>query len=96
MATTAWVVKQKRREALVKKYAELRRQLEEAEELRRIGEAAARFQPDAVAQPLSIDGPFARRAAEVQNLADHASGIGAGRQDPRPQEGELVKPRRFE
>lgn len=26
MATTAWVVKQKRREALVKKYAELRRQ----------------------------------------------------------------------
>jgi small subunit ribosomal protein S14 len=27
MATTAWVVKQKRREALVKKYAELRRQL---------------------------------------------------------------------
>jgi small subunit ribosomal protein S14 len=27
MATTAWVVKQKRREALIKKYAELRRQL---------------------------------------------------------------------
>jgi small subunit ribosomal protein S14 len=27
MATTAWVMKQKRREALVKKYAELRRQL---------------------------------------------------------------------
>lgn len=27
MATTAWVVKQKRREALVKKYADLRRQL---------------------------------------------------------------------
>jgi small subunit ribosomal protein S14 len=27
MATTAWVVKQKRREALVKKYAETRRQL---------------------------------------------------------------------
>ena len=27
MATTAWVAKQKRREALVKKYAELRRQL---------------------------------------------------------------------
>ena len=27
MATTAWVVKQKRREALVKKYAEIRRQL---------------------------------------------------------------------
>ncbi len=27
MATTAWVVKQKRREALVKKYAEVRRQL---------------------------------------------------------------------
>jgi small subunit ribosomal protein S14 len=30
MATTAWVVKQKRREALVKKYAELRRQLKKA------------------------------------------------------------------
>jgi small subunit ribosomal protein S14 len=27
MATTAWVMKQKRREAIVKKYAELRRQL---------------------------------------------------------------------
>lgn len=27
MATTAWVVKQKRREELVKRYAELRRQL---------------------------------------------------------------------
>ncbi|HEX4054528.1 MAG TPA: 30S ribosomal protein S14 [Tepidisphaeraceae bacterium] len=27
MATTAWVTKQKRREALVKKYADLRRQL---------------------------------------------------------------------
>ncbi len=27
MATTAWVTKQKRREALTKKYAELRRQL---------------------------------------------------------------------
>ncbi|MDB5319000.1 MAG: ribosomal protein S14p/S29e family protein [Phycisphaerales bacterium] len=27
MATTAWIVKQKRREALVKKYADLRRQL---------------------------------------------------------------------
>jgi small subunit ribosomal protein S14 len=27
MPTTAWVVKQKRREALVKKYADLRRQL---------------------------------------------------------------------
>jgi small subunit ribosomal protein S14 len=27
MATTAWVAKQKRREALVKKYAEIRRQL---------------------------------------------------------------------
>lgn len=27
MATTAWVTKQKRRESLVKKYAELRRQL---------------------------------------------------------------------
>ena len=27
MATTAWVVKQKRREELVKKYAEIRRQL---------------------------------------------------------------------
>ena len=27
MATTAWVTKQKRREALVKKYAELRRKL---------------------------------------------------------------------
>lgn len=27
MATTAWVVKQKRRKALVKKYADLRRQL---------------------------------------------------------------------
>ncbi len=27
MATTAWVVKQKRREALVKKYADIRRQL---------------------------------------------------------------------
>jgi small subunit ribosomal protein S14 len=27
MATTAWVMKQKRREALVKSYAELRRQL---------------------------------------------------------------------
>ena len=27
MATTAWVVKQKRREALIKKYAEIRRQL---------------------------------------------------------------------
>jgi small subunit ribosomal protein S14 len=27
MATTAWVVKQKKREALVKKYADLRRQL---------------------------------------------------------------------
>jgi small subunit ribosomal protein S14 len=27
MATTAWVVKQKRREALVKKYADVRRQL---------------------------------------------------------------------
>jgi len=27
MATTAWVVKQKRREAIVKKYADLRRQL---------------------------------------------------------------------
>ena len=27
MATTAWVAKQKRREALVKKYADLRRQL---------------------------------------------------------------------
>ncbi|HEX8323735.1 MAG TPA: 30S ribosomal protein S14 [Tepidisphaeraceae bacterium] len=27
MATTAWVVKQQRREALVKKYADLRRQL---------------------------------------------------------------------
>ena len=27
MATTAWVVKQKRREALIKKYADIRRQL---------------------------------------------------------------------
>ena len=27
MATTAWVVKQKRREAIVKKYADIRRQL---------------------------------------------------------------------
>jgi len=27
MATTAWVVKQKRREAIVKKYADLRREL---------------------------------------------------------------------
>ena len=27
MATTAWVVKQKRREALVKKYADIRREL---------------------------------------------------------------------
>jgi small subunit ribosomal protein S14 len=27
MATTAWVVKQKRREALIKKYADVRRQL---------------------------------------------------------------------
>ena len=27
MATTAWVAKQKRREALIKKYAEIRRQL---------------------------------------------------------------------
>jgi small subunit ribosomal protein S14 len=27
MATTAWITKQKRREALVKKYAEVRRQL---------------------------------------------------------------------
>ena len=57
MATKAWIAKQKRREALVKKYADIRRQLKKEKNFAGAGQAAARFQPDALAQPLPAHRP---------------------------------------
>ena len=82
MATKAWIAKQKRREALVTQFADVRRQLKKEKNFAGAGEAAARQQPDAVAQPLSADRPLQGHAAEVQDLPHHAPRAGAGGQDP--------------
>ena len=61
MATKAWVAKQKRREALVKKYRRHSPAAEEGKELRGAGEAAARFEPDALATT-AVSSPAAAAA----------------------------------
>src|SRR5258706_11740617 len=64
----------------------------EAEELRGDRQAAARFQPHALAAALSDHRQLARKSAQVQSLAHHASRAGIGRADTRFEESKLVGP----
>ena len=90
MATKAWVAKQKRREALVAKFADVRRQLKKEKNFAALAKLPRDSQPDALAQPLPAHRPLQGHAAEVQDLPHHAPRAGAGGQDPGTEEGELV------
>src|SRR5258706_13300734 len=63
---------------------------EKTEELRGHRQAAARLEPDALAFALSDHRPLARKSAQVQSLAHHASRAGVGRADPRIEESNVV------
>jgi hypothetical protein len=78
MATTAWINKQKKREAMVKKYAD------------GAGQAPARFQPDAIAHAVRDHRAVPWRAPQVQGLAHHAAGTGECRANPGTEESKLV------
>src|ERR1700722_16221301 len=63
---------------------------QEGKELCRAGEIAARQQPHTQPHALSAHGPIARGGVEVKDQQDHASGAGAGGEDSRAAQGELV------
>src|SRR5437660_10127236 len=65
---------------------------QKTEELRGHRQAAARLQPDALAAALSDHWPLARKSAQVQGLAHHASRAGIGRADTRAEKSKLVGP----
>ena len=79
MATKAWVNKQKRREALVKKYADVRRQLKKEKNYAALAKLPRDSSPTRSHNRCQFTGRVARRAAEVQGLPHHAPRAGAGR-----------------
>jgi hypothetical protein len=92
MATTAWIVKQKRREALVKKYADIRRQLKKEKNYAALAKLPRDSSPTRSHNRCQLTGRS--RAAKVQGLPHHAPRAGPGRKDSRDEEGKLVRRRR--
>ena len=90
MATKAWISKQKRREALVTRFAEVRRKLKKEKNYAALANLPRDSSPTRSRRRCQLTGRSHGDAAQVQGLADHAAGVGPGRQDPRAQEGELV------
>ena len=92
MATKAWVAKQKRREELVKKYADVRRQLKKEKNYAALAKLPRDSQPDALAQPLRADRP--RRAAILRKFKIcriMLRELALAGQDPGAEEGKLVR-----
>ncbi len=90
MATKAWVAKQKRREALVKKYADLRRQLKKEKNFAALAKLPRDSSPTRSHNRCQLTGRSRGVSAQVQGFAHHASRAGAGRQNPGSEESKLV------
>jgi small subunit ribosomal protein S14 len=71
MATKAWVSKQKRREELVKKYAEIRRQLKKEKNYAALSKLPRDASPTRSHNRCQL--PEQGRAAEVQGVPHHAA-----------------------
>ena len=102
MAKKSMLMRQKRRERAVKKYAKKRAELKELiRDPKTVGrrqgrgaggaaEAAARREPGSAAQSLRAHGPAARLLPQVRSVAHEAARDDDARRDPGPREGELV------
>jgi small subunit ribosomal protein S14 len=91
MATKAWISKQKRREELVKRYADVRRKLKKEKNYAAIAKLPRDSSPTRSHNRCQLTGPELGGAAEVQDQPDHAPGARPGGEDPGVEEGELVK-----
>jgi hypothetical protein len=95
MATKAWVSKQRRREELVQRYADIRRQLKKEKNYAALAKLPRDSSPTrshlrlapAVRDHRAVQGQL----PQIQDLPHHAPRAGFGRQDPGPAEGELVR-----
>ena len=86
MATKAWIAKQKRREALVKKFADVRRQLKKEKNFAALAKLPRDSSPTRSHLRCQITGRSRGEPAQVQGLAHHASRAGPGGKDPRAYE----------
>ena len=90
MATKAWISKQKRREALVTRFAEVRRKLKKEKNYAALANLPRDSSPTRSHTRCELTGRSHGDAPQVQGLPDHAPGVGPGRQNPGAQEGKLV------
>ena len=90
MATKAWITKQKRREEMVAKYADFRRQLKKEKNYAALAKLPRDSSPTRSHNRCQLTGRSSGRAAEVQGVAHHASRVGAGGKDSRAEESKLV------
>ena len=93
MATKSTVVRMKRVEKTVKKYAELRRKLKEAKDYAGLQKLPRDASPTRVRSLCALTG---RSRAVYRKFAHEAAGAGLGGQDPRDEEVVLVSVRVFE
>ena len=73
MATKAWVAKQKRREALVKKYADIRRQLKKEKNYAALAKLPRDSSPTRSHNRCQLTGRSRGQPAQVQGLAASCS-----------------------
>ena len=82
MATKAWVAKQHRREEIVARFADRRRQLKKEKNFAALAKLPRDSSPTRSHMRCELTGPGARLPAEVQGQPDHAPRVGPGREDP--------------
>jgi small subunit ribosomal protein S14 len=88
MATKAWISKQKRREALVARFADIRRQLKKEKNFAALAKLPRDSSPTAVAQPLSAHWPLEGRTLRKFKVSRiMLRELRPGRQDPGHEEG---------
>lgn len=90
MATKAWITKQKRRSLLVLQYADIRRKLKKEKNYAGLAKLPRDSSPTRSHNRCQLTGRSHAFPAEVQGVAHHAAGTGAGREDPGAAEGQLV------
>ena len=87
MATKAWIAKQKRREAIVTKYADIRRQLKKEKNFAGLAKLPRDSSPTRSHNRCQITGRSKAVLSQVQGVAHHAAGTGAVGLYPRAEEG---------
>ena len=90
MATKAWIAKQKRREELVKRYADVRRQLKKEKNFAALAKLPRDSSPTRSHNRCQLTGRSRGYLRKFKVSPHHAPRAGAGGQDPGHEEGELV------